>query len=116
LKKKPSTSENLKAISIVDQYLEHARILIFGASGSEKVYISSADFMVRNLDHRVEVATPILDSSLKKEIVDIINIQLEDNQKSRVLDFELTNKYVTSGLKKTRSQEKTYNYLIAKER
>ena len=60
----------LNAISIVDQYLEHARVMIFHNKGNEKVYISSADWMVRNLDHRIEVAAPILDIKLKKELVE----------------------------------------------
>ena len=76
----------LHAISIVDQYLEHARVMIFHNKGNEKVYISSADWMGRNLDHRIEVATPILDVHLKKELIEIINIQINDNQKARILD------------------------------
>jgi polyphosphate kinase len=116
LKKKSSLNENLMAISIVDQYLEHARVMIFHNNGDSKVFISSADWMVRNLDHRIEVATPILDPRLKKELIDIIDIQLMDNQKSRILDSELTNKYVTSRGAKCRSQEKTYIYLKGKNK
>jgi len=107
-------NQKINAISIVDQYLEHARVLIFHNRGNEKVYISSADWMVRNLDHRIEVATPILDASIKKEMIEIINIQLQDNQKARILDTELLNKYVPSVGKKHKSQEETYNYLKAK--
>jgi len=106
----------LNAISIVDQYLEHARVLIFHNNGKEKVYISSADWMVRNLDHRIEVATPILDPRLKKELIDIINIQLNDNNKARILDDHLTNNYVPSETKKVfKSQVETYHYLIGKK-
>ena len=110
------SNENLNAISLVDQYLEHARVMIFHNNGKEKVYISSADWMVRNLDHRIEVAAPILDEKIKKELIDIINIQLKDNQKARILDTELSNKYVPSvGMKKVKSQVETYNYLIGKK-
>jgi polyphosphate kinase len=71
--------------------------------------------MIRNLDHRVEVAIPILDKEIKKEIVDIINIQLSDNVKARILDSKLANNYVPStGKRKIRSQIETYNYLIKK--
>ena len=105
----------LNAISIVDQYLEHARVMIFHNKGNEKVYISSADWMVRNLDHRIEVATPIFDAAIKKELIDIINIQLKDNQKARILDADLLNKYVPLKGIKYKSQEQTYNYLKGKK-
>jgi polyphosphate kinase len=72
--------------------------------------------MVRNLDHRVEVACPILDPALKKELLEILKIQLQDNVKARILDTELNNGYVTSqGKRKMRSQIETYNYLIKKQ-
>jgi polyphosphate kinase len=103
------------AVSIVDEYLEHARVLIFHNSGNEKVYLSSADWMVRNLDHRVEAAIPITNPELQKELKDIIHIQLRDNVKARILNNELTNNYVPyDGKKKIRSQIETYNYLIKK--
>jgi polyphosphate kinase len=109
-------NNKLNAISIVDQYLEHTRVMIFHNKGNEKVYISSADWMVRNLDHRIEVATPILDPRLKKELIDIINIQLKDNNKARVLDQNLSNNYVPSVNKKIyKSQVETYHYLIGKK-
>ena len=82
------------AISIVDEYLEHARVWVFYNGGKEKVYISSADWMVRNLDHRVEASCPILDESIKKELKDILDIQLQDNVKARMLDNTLSNDYV----------------------
>jgi polyphosphate kinase len=111
------TKNKLNAISIVDQYLEHARVLIFHNKGNEKVYISSADWMVRNLDHRIEVATPILDKQLKKELVEIINIQLKDNNKARILDENLSNNYVPSmGKNAYKSQVETYQYLIGKNK
>lgn len=105
----------MHAISIVDEYLEHARVLIFNNNGNEKVFISSADWMVRNLDHRVEAAALVTDEDIKQELKDIIHIQLRDNVKARVLDNELSNNYVSSaGKKKVRSQIETYNYLHGK--
>jgi polyphosphate kinase len=104
-----------RAISIVDEYLEHARVMIFSNGGNEKVYISSADWMVRNIDHRVEAAVPILDPTIKKELQEIIHIQLQDNVKARVLDSALLNNYVPLGSKKKiRSQIETYLYLQQK--
>ncbi|MEJ7680278.1 MAG: polyphosphate kinase 1 [Segetibacter sp.] len=108
----PKFKKPIKAISIVDQYLEHARVLIFHNGGKEKVYISSADLMVRNLDHRIEAAVLILDKSICKEIRDIIEIQLSDNVKARILDNNLSNSYVTSDSdQEGRSQMETYHYL-----
>jgi polyphosphate kinase len=105
----------IKAISIVDEYLEHARVMIFENGGKEKVFISSADWMVRNLDHRIEVAVPIIDKAIQKELEDIIDIQLSDNVKARILDNNLSNNYVeTNDIVKVRSQSKTYNYLHQK--
>jgi polyphosphate kinase len=108
-------ADKINSISIVDQYLEHARVIIFNNKGNQKVFISSADWMVRNLDHRIEVAVPIIDPVIKKELIDIIHIQLKDNQKARILDGELSNKYVPSA-KATRfkSQEETYKFLKGK--
>jgi polyphosphate kinase len=103
------------AISIVDEYLEHARVWVFGVAGKEKVYISSADWMVRNLDHRVEVTCPVLDEDIKNELIEILNIQLNDNVKARVLDNELKNEYVKSKeRKRLRSQIEIYHYLFKK--
>lgn len=104
----------VKAISIIDEYLEHARVWVFHNHGKEKVYISSADWMLRNLEHRVEVTCPISDEGIKQELIDILNIQLEDNVKGRILDNELGNEYVKAGKRKIRSQVETYNYLFKK--
>jgi polyphosphate kinase len=105
----------IKAISIVDEYLEHARVLIFHNSGKEKVFISSADWMVRNLDHRVEAAAPIFDEHIAQELKEIIAIQLKDNVKARWLDPELSNRYVEAkDDKKIRSQHEIYHYLLNK--
>ena len=100
----------------MDQYLEHARVMVFHNKGNEKVYISSADWMVRNLDHRIEVATPIIDIHLKKELIEIINIQLRDNQKARILNGDLNNNYVSSiGKRHCKSQVETYQFLLGKK-
>ena len=107
--------EKVNAISIVDEYLEHARVMIFHHDGKEKVYISSADWMVRNIDHRVEATCPILDTQIQDELKDILNIQLSDNVKARILNNELDNEYVNPrNTKKMRSQIETYNYLLKK--
>ncbi len=103
------------AISIIDEYLEHARVFIFHNGGNEKVYISSADWMVRNLDHRVEATCPVLDDQIKKELKDILDIQLADNVKARWLDNDLSNQYKRErSKKKVRSQIEIYNYLHQK--
>jgi polyphosphate kinase len=104
----------VEAISIVDEYLEHARVWVFHNRGKEKVYISSADWMLRNLEHRVEATCPVWNEKIKKELIDILNIQLQDNVKARVLDNELNNEYVRTTKKKIRSQVETYNYLYNK--
>ncbi|MHA4845662.1 polyphosphate kinase 1 [Flavitalea antarctica] len=105
----------VKAISIVDEYLEHARVFVFHNLGDEKLFISSADWMVRNLDHRIEVTCPILDENIKKVVKTILQIQLNDNVKARLLDNELSNRYVrNTDHKKVRSQVEIYNYLHQK--
>jgi len=109
----PGLSENINVISVVDKYLEHSRILIFANGGDHKYYISSADWMVRNLDHRFETACPIYDEKLKKEIMDIIKIQLSDNVKARLLNQTPINKYVKhDDMNSVRSQFELYSYLI----
>ena len=111
----PKFRKKITAISIVDEYLEHARVWVFHNGGKEKVYISSADWMVRNLDHRVEVSCPVTEETVKQELKDILNIQLNDNVKARWLDNDLSNEYVTTRSKrKIRSQLETYQYLYKK--
>ncbi len=105
----------VQAISIVDEYLEHARVIIFHNGGDEKTFISSADWMVRNIDHRIEAACPIFEKSIRQELKDIIQIQLSDNIKARKLDNKLSNQYVNPrNTKKVRSQVEIYNYLFKK--
>ncbi|HSU29579.1 MAG TPA: polyphosphate kinase 1 [Chitinophagaceae bacterium] len=104
----------VRAISIVDEYLEHARVWVFHNRGKEKVYLSSADWMLRNLEHRVEATVPIWHEELKQELKDILDIQLQDNVKARWLDNDLSNEYVRTTRKKIRSQLEIYNYLYKK--
>ncbi len=107
--------KKVEAISIIDEFLEHARVIAFRGGGSSNVFISSADWMVRNLDHRVEVACPITDKEIKKEILSILNIQLSDNVKARKLDNKQRNLMAEMEEKtKVRSQIETYNYLYQK--
>lgn len=106
--------EKIKAISIVDEYLEHARVMYFYNKGAEDMYISSADWMTRNLDYRIEAAAKITDKNLKKELKDILDIQLRDNVKARILDKKLSNEYISNDKEDCRSQIETYKYLKAK--
>lgn len=106
-----SFSENITAISIVDRFLEHARVYSFHNGGDQKLYISSADWMVRNLSHRIETTVPIYDEDLKKMINDILNIQFNDNVKARHLEHKKVNTYKTTGSDMAiRSQIETYYY------
>lgn len=107
--------KKVEAISIVDEYLEHARVMVFNHGGNEKAFISSADWMTRNIDHRIEAACPILSKELIEEIKDILKIQLNDNIKARILDNTLANNYVNPrNTKKVQSQVEIYNYLRKK--
>lgn len=107
--------KNITAVSIVDEYLEHARVFIFHHGGLEKVYIASCDWMVRNLDHRVEAAAHITDPAIRQELIDIMKIQLSGNVKARVLDNEQSNEYKKDGDKKVRTQIEIYKYLHEKQ-
>jgi polyphosphate kinase len=107
-------SENIRAISIVDKYLEHTRIFIFHHGGENLTFISSADWMQRNLDMRVEIAAPIYDQDLKAELSDFFNLQWNDNQKARIFDAGNSDKHVKSSGKAVRSQEDFYIYLEKK--
>jgi polyphosphate kinase len=107
----PGMSENIKAISIVDKYLEHSRIIIFRNNGNELYYISSADWMTRNLDRRIEITCPIYDKDIQQELKDMINIQLKDNIKTRIINEKQDNPYLKSNSqRKLRSQIALYNY------
>lgn len=104
-------SENIKAISIVDKYLEHARLVIFGNGGKEEVFILSADWMTRNLDRRVEVGIPVLDVKVKETLKSFFDIQWSDNVKSRDLNSPDQNSYIERiGDQKNRSQIMLYDF------
>ena len=108
----PKNEKNIEVISIVDRFLEHTRFFIFNNNGKNDTYISSADWMTRNLDNRVEVTCPILDVNIKNEINDIFNMYWSDNSKSRFINNKVSNNYKTN-LEKTRSlnaQNEIYNY------
>lgn len=104
-------SENIQAIGIVDRFLEHTRFMIFCNGGDEEIYISSADLMTRNLDHRIEVTCPVFDENIKKHLKKVFEIQWKDNTKARILDPALSNKFVTNDKKKINSQTEIYNIL-----
>jgi polyphosphate kinase len=104
-------SENIKAIGIVDRYLEHSRFMIFCNDGNEQVYITSADLMPRNLDHRIEVTCPIFDKNIKLELRKIFDIQWEDNVKARIFNESQSNEFVKCQGKNNQSQIEVYNYL-----
>jgi polyphosphate kinase len=107
-------SENIEAISIVDKFLEHPRVFIFGNDGNPKIYISSADWMTRNLDNRVEVGCPIYDEDIKQELIDTFEISWADNVKARIFDGEQNNIYKKNELPKLRSQFAIYDYYLNK--
>ncbi len=110
--KQKGFSENIEVISIIDKFLEHARIWIFGNSGKEEVYLLSADLMTRNLDRRIEVGFPIYDPLIRQEIKEMMEIQLMDNTKAREINAQNNNKYRKTGVKVPyRTQIDTYNYL-----
>ncbi len=107
-------SENIEAISVVDKFLEHPRVFIFSNNGDPKVYISSADWMTRNLDYRVEVGCPIYDAELKQELLDTFEISWMDNVKARVFSANQDNAYRKNNKVKVRSQFAIYDYYLKK--
>ena len=108
----PGLSENIEAISIVDRFLEHMRVFIFNNSGNQDIYISSADWMVRNLNHRIETIVPVYDEKIRETILDLIRIQLNDNVKARLIGGKVNNTYKTNiDELAIRSQTETYYYM-----
>ncbi|MFC0178795.1 polyphosphate kinase 1 [Thorsellia kenyensis] len=99
-------SDNIRAISIVDRFLEHDRVYIFENGGDKKIYLSSADWMTRNIDNRIEVAVPILDEHIKNRVLMIINLLFSDTTKARVLNKALDNQYVHELRKETKPTTK----------
>ena len=112
----PGMSENIYITSIIDQFLEHGRIYLFENGGDQKIFFGSADWMTRNLDSRIEVIAPIYDEELAAEFKDILELQLNDNVKARILDDAETNDYIKAGPneKSIRSQFEIYSYLKIK--
>ncbi len=108
-------SENIEVISIVDKFLEHSRVFIFAHGGKPVYYIGSADWMIRNLDHRFEVSCQITDPALKKELMEMINIQLTDNTKARLVNRDKVNAYKNASTNTpVRSQYAIYDYFRKK--
>ncbi|WP_452223303.1 polyphosphate kinase 1 [Lacinutrix chionoecetis] len=103
-------SENITVTSIIDRFLEHGRVYLFGNDGDEKLYIGSADWMTRNLTHRIEVIAPVLDPDNFKIVKDILELQLADNVKARIIDAEQKNEYITNNKKPLQSQLATYEF------
>ncbi|PKP26320.1 MAG: polyphosphate kinase 1 [Bacteroidetes bacterium HGW-Bacteroidetes-2] len=107
-------SENIEVISIVDKFLEHPRLFVFENGGTPKIYISSADFMTRNLDTRVEISCPIYDLEIQKELLETFEICWNDNVKARIISIKQDNAYKTNHKPKLRSQIETYTYYLKK--
>ncbi len=106
----PGMSENIEAISVVDKFLEHPRLFIFGNSGDPIIYISSADWMTRNIENRVEVGCPVYEPNLKQELLATFDISWRDNVKARIFSAAQDNAYVKNDQPQIRSQFATYDY------
>jgi polyphosphate kinase len=102
--------ENIRAISILDRYLEHQRVYVFGKGKDRKVFLGSSDLMERNLDWRLEVAFPVYDPQLRQIITDTMAMQVNDTFKARILDEHQSNQYVGESANGRRAQEETYRY------
>ncbi|MDN0124266.1 polyphosphate kinase 1 [Yersinia aleksiciae] len=112
----PGISDNIQVTSIVDRFLEHDRVYVFENKGDKRVYLSSADWMTRNIDYRIEVAVSLLDPRLKQRVLDILELLFNDTVKARYIDKELSNRYVPRGnRRKVRAQIAIYDYLKALE-
>ena len=103
-------SENIEVVSVVDRFLEHPRMVIFENGGNRDIFISSSDWMTRNLDNRVEVSCPIYDKDIQQEMIDTFELSWNDNVKSRWVNSSETITYRTNGATPLRSQEATYAY------
>lgn len=105
-------SENIEVISIVDKYLEHARVFVFCNGGEPRFYMGSFDFMPRNIDFRSEVGVPIYDPDVQRQLMDILEIQWSDNTKARVINVQQDNQYRKARLRnRVRAQDAVYTYL-----
>jgi len=110
-----SFSKNIRIIRIVDSFLEHARVWVFNNAGDKEVYLTSADWMNRNINRRIEIAFPVENEELKQELLDILEIQLKDNTKACLIDGNLKNVKLPKKEPLVRSQMATYEYLKKKE-
>ena len=108
-------SENITVTRIVDRYLEHGRIFIFGNNGNTQVYLGSADWMNRNIYHRIEVCFPVYDEDIKQEILQLMDLQIRDNAQAVYLDTQLNNVPVKQSTPVVRSQQEIYQLLQQKE-
>ena len=109
-----SPEYDIESIALIDRFLEHTRIFIFCNNGDPKVYFSSADLMTRNLDRRVEVTCPVLDQTLKEELIEFFNMQWRDNTQARILDKDLQNIHREQSDTPYRAQIEFHKYLKAK--
>jgi len=105
----PGVSENIEVISIIDRYLEHARIYYFRNGGHEEVYLSSADWMVRNLEKRLETMFPVVDPERRRRLIDVLETYFADNVQARRLNSEGTYEPVPVRGPRVRAQEKLYH-------
>ncbi len=111
---KKGLSENIEVVSIVDRYLEHARVFIFHNGGNPRYYLSSADWMRRNLSQRIEVAFPIYNQRLQKQIRSVIDIQLSDNVKSRLVNAAADDQFKQRDTQRSiRSQYAIHEYFTS---
>lgn len=111
----PGMSENIEVVSIVDRFLEHSRVFIFCNGGAPQYYITSADWMIRNFDNRIEVACPVFDPVIQQELKTMLDIQLSDNVKARYIRADDPNRYRANGGRKIRSQSEIYKFLKERE-
>ena len=113
LKPNQSYSKNIRIIRLVDMYLEHSRIWYFYHGGKEDLYLTSADWMKRNLYRRIETTFPVLDKKIKKTILSILDIQLKDNVKSCLIDENLNNVFfpVPEKRKEIHAQKEIYELI-----
>lgn len=112
----PELDGNLRIHGIIDRYLEHSRIFIFGAGGTEKMFIGSADWMPRNLDNRIEVVTPVYNPEIKADLKQVVEFGLNDTLQGRIVDGTGDNQFPDEEEQGVfRSQEALYNYYLSKE-
>ncbi|MDG5800840.1 polyphosphate kinase 1 [Marinilabiliaceae bacterium ANBcel2] len=108
-------SKNIRIIRIVDSYLEHARLWVFGNNGDPFIYMTSADWMNRNINRRIEIAFPLESEKVICDVLDVLNLQLRDNVKASYITKDLSNKRIKAGDRKVRSQWATFKMLVDRE-